>query len=90
MNKLLAAVVASTFALGSASVFAADAAKTTELTKEERIEMRNRADKLTAERAATPIATKAQAQPAPRVKKHRTTKSKKSPAADAKQIQPRT
>ena len=60
MNKLLAAVVATTFALGSASGFAADAAKKPELTKEEKTEMRNRAEKLAAERTATAVPAKKQ------------------------------
>ena len=60
MNKLLAAVVATTFALGSASSFAADTAKKTELTQNERTEMRNRADKLAAERTATAVPAKKQ------------------------------
>ena len=47
MNKLLVAVVASAFVLGSASGFAADTAKKEELTKEQRADMRNRAETLT-------------------------------------------
>ena len=58
MNKILAAIVASTFALSCASGFAADTVKKEELTKEQRAEMRNRADKLTAERAAAPTQAK--------------------------------
>jgi hypothetical protein len=60
MNKVLAAVVATTFAWGSASGFAADAAKKTELTNEERMELRIRAEKLAAERTATPLPAKKQ------------------------------
>jgi hypothetical protein len=51
MNKLVAVIVASTFALGSAAGFAADTAKKEELTKEEKGDMRARAEKLTAARA---------------------------------------
>ncbi len=55
MHKLAAVVVASAFALGSAAGFAQDAAKKKEeLTKEERAEMRNRAEKMKAERATHP------------------------------------
>jgi hypothetical protein len=81
MNKILAAVVASTIALGSASVFAAAAKQ--ELTQEERVEMRNRADQLKA-RAATPAAVKAVDQTAPKTKKPHAKKSKKVSKHDAK------
>ncbi len=55
MNKLLAVAVAAVFAFGSASGFAqTPAKKKEELTKEERGEMRNRAEKLRAERATQP------------------------------------
>ena len=74
MNKLLAIIVASTFALSSASGFAADTATKQELTKEERMEMRARADKLTSERAANPGATNAEH--ATKVKKHHVAKPK--------------
>lgn len=90
MNKLLAAVVASTFVLGSASAFAADAAKGTDLTKDERTEMRIRADKLTAERAAAPLATKVQAHPAAKLKKHHTRNDRKTTGSGVKQTQPKT
>jgi hypothetical protein len=54
MTKLLAAVITSTFfALGSSAVFADGTMKLEDLTKEQRTEMRNRADKLIAERTAT-------------------------------------
>jgi hypothetical protein len=59
MNKLLAAIIVSTFALGSSVVFAASTMKLEDLTKEQRTEMRNRADKLVAERAATGNQTQA-------------------------------
>lgn len=58
MKELFAAILASTFLLGSTSGFAADAAKKPELTKEERADIRTRAEKLTAERAAAPAAVK--------------------------------
>lgn len=89
MNKLLAAIVASTFALGSGSGFAADAAKKEELTKEQRTEMRNRADKLIAERAAHPNQAKAAAEPAPKVKKHHAKKAKKVIRHNAKKAHPK-
>ena len=55
MCKLAIVIVASAFALGSVSGFAQDTAKKKEeLTKEERAEMRNRAEKLKAERATQP------------------------------------
>ena len=60
MNKLLAAVVVATFGWGSAACFAADVAKKTELTNAERIELRNRADKLVADRTATVVPQKKQ------------------------------
>lgn len=52
MNKLLCFAVASTLALGASTAFAAGTMKLEELTKEQRTEMRNRADSLVAERAA--------------------------------------
>lgn len=52
MNKLLLAIVASSFALGSASGFAADAAKKNEeLTAEQKTEIRDRVERLKSERA---------------------------------------
>ena len=52
MNKLLIAIVASTFVLGSASGFAADATKKKEeLTSEQKTEIRDRAERLKGERA---------------------------------------
>ena len=68
MNKLLAAIVASSFVLGSTTVIAADAAKKEELTQEQRSEMRSRADRLVKERAQTPTPVKADAQRAPKAK----------------------
>ncbi|MEQ1773808.1 MAG: hypothetical protein ABL891_08495 [Burkholderiales bacterium] len=63
MNQLLVAIVASTFVLGSASGFAADAVKKKEeLTAEQKTEVRDRVERLKAERAkaeqtkATPAA----------------------------------
>ncbi len=52
MNQLLTVLVASAFAFGSASGFAADAAKKKEeLTAEEKTEIRDRVDRLKADRA---------------------------------------
>jgi hypothetical protein len=61
MNKLLLAVVASAFAFGSASGFAADAVKKKEeLTAEQKTEIRERVERLKTERAkATPAVTPA-------------------------------
>ena len=74
MHKLLAAIVVSTFALGSVSGFAADAVKKEELTQEQRSEMRNRADQLVKARAAgttqaKTVAPKAKPQHVKKVKK---------------------
>ncbi len=70
MNKLLLAVVASAFALGSASGFAADAVKKKEdLTTEQKTEIRDRAERLKADRAkgeqakVTPAAPTKKAEP---------------------------
>lgn len=55
MNKLLAVAVAAVFAFGSASGFAqTPAKKQEELTNADRAEMRNRAEKLRAERTGQP------------------------------------
>jgi hypothetical protein len=85
MNKLLAAVVASTFALGSVAGFAAN---TEPLTQEQRTDMRSRADQLTRERAqgATPV--KAQA-PAPKAKTHQVKKAKKVSRHEVKKAHPK-
>jgi ribosomal protein L9 len=55
MSRILVAIVAAGIAFGSSAGFAADAAKSPELTKEERAEMRNRAEQLTAQRARMPM-----------------------------------
>jgi hypothetical protein len=71
MSKLLAAIVAATFALGAAPGYA----KTEELSNDQRAELRQRAERLTAERAAhptahqTPAKEKAGTQRAPKSKK---------------------
>jgi hypothetical protein len=77
MHKLLAVVVASTLAFGSAAGFAADAAKKDELTQEQRTDMRNRADRLVKERAQAPAPVKAQARHTPKVKPQHVKKTKK-------------
>jgi hypothetical protein len=69
VNKLLVAIVASTLASGSAASFAAGGMKLEELTKEQRMDMRSRADQLTADRAATGSRTKSSVEKAPKVKK---------------------
>ncbi len=69
MHKLLAAIVASTFALGAVSGVAADAAKRDELTQEQRADMRNRADQLTRARAAGTEQVSVRTQHASAVKK---------------------
>lgn len=69
MNKLLAVIVASTFALCSAEGFGAGTVKLEDLTKEQRMDMRYRAEKLIAERAATANQTKAAVGHTSKVKK---------------------
>jgi hypothetical protein len=83
MNKLLAAIVVSTFALGSVSGFAADAAKGDELTKEQRMDMRDRADKLTAERAAPSRHVISKVKHAPKAKMHHAKKASRHNARNA-------
>lgn len=78
MRKLLAVIVASTLALGATAGFAADVAKKEELTKEDRMEMRTRADKLVAERAANPQPVKATTEKATAPKKNHARKTKKN------------
>jgi len=91
MSRLLAVIVASTFAFSSAAGFAADAApkKKEELTKEERADMRSRADRLVAQRAAQPAAQEKAVEKAP-VAKKQTHKHRKSAPHEAKPAQPRT
>jgi Ni/Co efflux regulator RcnB len=92
MSKLLAAIVASTFALGAVSGYAADAAKKDELTAEQRADMRNRADQLTRARAAGTEQTTTKASHAPVTKKihHSGKKSTKVKHQTAKKIQPKS
>ena len=51
MTKLIAVAIASAFALGTVSTFAADAVKKDELTTEQRADLRDRVAKLKEERA---------------------------------------
>lgn len=74
MHKLLAAIVVSTFTLGSVSGFAADAVKKEELTQEQRSDMRNRADQLIKARAAGSAQVKTVA---PKAKPQHVKKAKK-------------
>ena len=62
MNRFAAAVVASVFAFGTVSTFAADAAKKDELTVEQRAEMRERAARMKeqGQQTAAPAQDKAQ------------------------------
>ena len=75
MNKLLAAIVASTMVLGSVSGFAADAVKKEELTQEQRMDMRNRADQLVKERTAGTSQVKTNVQPSSKAKAHHSKKN---------------
>jgi hypothetical protein len=86
MNKLLVALIASAFALGSASGFAADTVKKKEeLTAEQKSEVRDRVERLKSERAkaeqgkATP-ATPAKSEPK-RTSKIKTPGGKVAPTA---------
>lgn len=92
MNKILAAVVATAFVFGSASGFAATSVKKEELTKEQRVEMRNRADKLTQERAQAPTTVKApKATPAAKpAKASKTSKVTKAGGVHATKTQGKT
>ena len=92
MSRLLALIVASTFVFGSAAGFAADTApkKKEDLTKEERAEMRSRADKLIAQRATQPAAQAKAVEKAPAKAKKQTHKQHKNAPHEAKPAQPRT
>ena len=70
MSKLLAVIVALTFALSAVPGFA----KTEDLTKDQRAELRQRAERLVAERNANPAPAKTGVRHAPKVKKHPATK----------------
>ncbi|MEO7725984.1 MAG: hypothetical protein ABIS45_01890 [Burkholderiales bacterium] len=76
MHKLLAAIVASTFAFASVS-FAAETVKKEELTQDQRADMRTRADQLTRARAADSTQVTTRVAPAPKAKMHQVKKSKK-------------
>lgn len=88
MNKLLAAIVASTFVLSSVSAFAADAGKKDELTPDQRMEMRERADRLTKERAEASQHVNTQVEHAQKAKKHHARKAKKVSRHNAKKNHP--
>lgn len=77
MNKLLLAVVASAFAFGSASGFAADAIKKKEeLTTEQKTEIRDRVERLKADRVKGEHANTTPATPAKKAEPKRTSKAK--------------
>jgi outer membrane murein-binding lipoprotein Lpp len=76
MHQLLVAIVVSTFSLSSTASFAAGTLKLEELTKEQRMDMRSRADQLTADRTANGGKTQAVVEQAPKVKKPRAAKPK--------------
>ena len=76
MNKLLVTIVVSTFALGSAESFAAGTLKLEDLTREQRMDMRSRADQLTADRAASGGQMNTTMEHTMKVKKSRTTKTR--------------
>jgi outer membrane murein-binding lipoprotein Lpp len=77
MNKLLVAIVTSSFLFTTGSVLAADTAKKEDLTKEQRIDMRSRADQLTQARAQTSTPVKANASRTPKANTHHVRKAKK-------------
>jgi Ni/Co efflux regulator RcnB len=86
MNKLLLALITATFALGSASGFAADAAKKKEeLTTEQKTEIRDRAERMKADRTK---AEQTKTTPAKKAEPKRTSKAKpaigNTPSATAK------
>jgi hypothetical protein len=89
MNKLMVAFVASAFVFGAASGHAADTAKKEELTKEQRTDMRNRADKLTQERAQAPTPVKTEVAPASKVKTDSAKKTKKVSRPHGVKAQPK-
>ena len=66
MNKMLATVIASTFVFAAGAGIAADATKKEELTAEQRVEMRARAERLSKERAQATAPVKTDAAPAPK------------------------
>ncbi|HEY0336279.1 MAG TPA: hypothetical protein VGC70_02985 [Burkholderiales bacterium] len=89
MNKLIAAVVVSTFALASASTFAADSTKKDELTVEQRSELRARADQMKVQRDSTPVQkdkVERKAHSAKHSALHHTHKAKKMAKRDARKI----
>jgi isopentenyl diphosphate isomerase/L-lactate dehydrogenase-like FMN-dependent dehydrogenase len=86
MNKLLAAIVASTFAFGTVSAFAAERAKPEELTQEQRADMRTRADQLTRARATGTE----QAQPKAQTTAKKTKSVKKTSKTTVKKVQPKS
>jgi RNA processing factor Prp31 len=89
MNKLLAAIVASTFAFAATAGMAADAVKKEELTQDQRTEMRNRADRLIKERAQAPTQVKADKQGAPKAKAPHAKKTKKVSKHSVKKAAPK-
>ena len=85
MNKLLLAIVASTFVLGSASGFTADAVKKKEeLTAEQKTEIRERVERLKTERAKAEAAKATPAAPATKADPKRTSKVKPKAKTTAK------
>ena len=88
MKKLLAAIVASTFAFGTVSALAAERAKPEELTQAQRADMRARADQLTRARATGTEQAQPKAQPAAKKTKS-VKKTSKTTRHTAKKVQPK-
>ena len=83
MKRIVAAVIASAFAFGTVSTFAADAAKKDELTVEQRSEMRERAARMKeqGQQTAVPVQDKVHKKS---TKKHSTKHSTKHTKKTAK------
>ncbi len=76
MQKLLAAIVAITFAFSSVAGFAADAGKREDLSQDQRADMRSRADQLSRSRANGSEHVTRQAENVPVATKKHVTKRK--------------
>ncbi len=89
MQKLIAAIVATTFAFTSVAGFAADAAKREDLSQDQRADLRSRADQLSRSRANGTEQVTKRAETVPVATKKHVTKRKTS-KSKVKKIDPKS
>jgi Tfp pilus assembly protein PilE len=96
MSKLIVAIITATFALGAAPGYAQTTYKKEALTEAQKGEIRERVERLKAERTkaeqertTTPVKAKAPAKQSSKAKKHHAKAAPKATAQPAKKVQPK-